>query len=112
MMRHLPPTIVKLQIWSDIVRANFGTAFVDAISEHIRQSSSQLDYLRLLYVKVGGDEEGGKSAVRFAEAVGENDSLTTLKLYGTDVIGLENLEQWGFALTKNKTLTKLELCWM
>ena len=43
------------------------------------------------------DNEGKKAAVRFAEAVDDNNSLTTLKLVDTDEIGLENLEQWGFA---------------
>ena len=104
MMRHLPPTIVRL----DINNADFGADFMDAISEHIRKPS-QFDYLCLNRVKVGGDEEGKKAAVRFAEAVGDNKSLTTLNLRFTDMIGLENLEQWGFALTKNNTLTKLEL---
>jgi len=88
--------------------ANFGAAFVDAISEHIRQSS-QLDDLYLYGVEFGGGEEGWKSAVWFAEAVGENDSLTTLYLYHMDVIGMDNLEEWGFALMENKTLTKMVL---
>ena len=40
---------------------------------------------------------------------GRKQSLTTLKLCDTDVIGLDNLGQWGFAIFKNNTLQMFEV---
>jgi len=62
-----------------------------------------------MLLKIGGEEEGEKAAVRFGEAIGANNSITELSVYCTDVVRLNSVERCGSALMKNKTMTKLTL---
>lgn len=104
LIKHLPLTIVELNV--SHAEDKFGTPFIDAVSKHVSESS-RLDKLWLSDISVGG-EEGGKAAVRLVEAIDANNSLKEFYLGGeTDLLGLNNLEEWGSILVKNNTLKKL-----
>ena len=57
--------------------------------------------------KVDGEEEGQEASSRLAEIISCNTTITYIRL-SAGLIGADNVEQWGNALMKNKTLTKFE----
>ena len=45
--------------------------------------------------------------MQLVNAMAINNSIKTVYLYDTDLVVMGNIEQWGVALTTNKTLKKL-----
>merc|ERR1712008_293356 len=102
---HLPPTIESLII----AEANYGVEFLEALIERVKLLN-EVKELTIENTFVGGDEgEGQLVGLRLAEILSTNTTIERLHLWNTDLIGTENVEQWGDALMKNDTMTELDL---
>jgi len=104
MVSHLPLSIDVLVI----LYAKYGSEFWDALIERVTQFHN-LNKLELWNTSVGDEEGGQEVGVRLAKMISTNTTIKKLELYDTDLIGADNAEQWGDALMKNVTLTKLSL---
>jgi len=105
LVAHLPLTIETLTI----VDGKFGAEFVDALIERVRVSTA-LIYLKLTDTLVGGRDEAGKEAgVRLAKVLASNTTIERLELLRTDLVGPENVVEWGDALVQNRTLKTFTL---
>ena len=104
LVAHLPPTIEKLTIEN----AEFGREFMDALIDGVKVFHN-LNFLWLNKTLVGGKDGGQEAGLRLAEVIASHTSIKQLNLCDTDLIGTDNVEQWGDALLQNKTLTKFSL---
>jgi len=59
---------------------------------------------------VGGKKRGQKVGGCLANVLGDSATIKSLRVYNIDLVGSENMEVWKEALTKNRTLTILDLC--
>jgi len=105
LISHLPLTTDYL--W--IKNAEFGAEFIESLSQRV----TIFENLRTLWIYdtlVGGDEDGVQDAgVCLANELATNTTITSISLYSTNLIVSDNVAQWGDALMKNKTLTRLRL---
>jgi len=104
MVAHLPLTIDVLSIWG----AKYSSDFWDALIEQVKQFHN-LNKLDICETSVGDDKGGQEVGLRLAEMMSTNTTIKRLELDDTDLIGADNVEQWGDALMKNNTLTELML---
>jgi len=104
LIAHLPLTVRKLQIYN----ADYGPGFMEALIQHVGESST-LRRLDLINTLVGDEEEGQEAGVWLAHILASNENIKSLMLYETDLMGSNNITQWGDALMKNKTLTLLSM---
>jgi len=104
LVAHLPPTIESLII----AEANYGVEFLEALIERVKQLHDMKE-LTIENTLVGGDGGGQQVGLRLAEILSTNTTIERLHLWNTDLIGTENVEQWGDALMKNDTMTELNL---
>ena len=100
---HLPLTIEKLSVW----HADFGLNFIESLIQRVEQMSD-LTYLCLGYTNARG-KDGQKAGSFLAKLLTFNKSIKILRLTNTDLVGLTNLTEWGDALAKNMTLSKLDM---
>ena len=68
-----------------------------------------LEVLGISDTLVGGEKEGQEAGVRLAKVLATNTTIKELDLSRTDLIGVDNVMQWGDAMMKNTTLTGLSL---
>ena len=68
-----------------------------------------LEVLGISDTLVGGEKEGQEAGVRLAKGFATNTTIKELDLSRTDLIGVDNVMQWGDAMMKNTTLTGLSL---
>jgi len=101
---HLPPTIKALYI-ND---ANFGKEFIDAVIKHVGKSL-KLERLDLDGTKVGDDNAGQDAGVRLVNVLASNNTITSLELRSTDLLGSMNVKHWGDTLMK---MTSLRYLWL
>ena len=103
LVANVPLTIGRL-----VIRyAKFGAEFMDALIERV--GKSEVKHLYLCYTSVGDEEGGQEAGRRLANMLSSNDHIERLKLWDTDLLVSENVEEWGDALMKATNLTKLEL---
>jgi len=104
LVAHLPLTIELLRIDN----AQYSIEFMDAMIDRLKIFHN-LHTLRIHDTLVCGKEGGKEAGLRLADVLATNITITELRLFGTDLIGTENVEQWGDALMKNTALRWLEL---
>merc|ERR1712008_154689 len=104
LMSHLPLTIKRLII----VDAEYGSEFMEALIEQVGKFKN-LEKLGIFNTKVGDEKGGQEAGVRLAKVLATNTTIKSLELYDTDLIGSDNVVEWGDALIKNTTLTDLSL---
>jgi len=104
LMSHLPLTIKRL----DIFNAEFGSEFMEALIKQVEQFEN-LEGFAISDTLVGGEKGGQEAGVRLAKVLSANTTIKILFLYDTDLIGIDNVVQWGDTLIENKTLTYLSL---
>jgi len=104
LMAHLPLNINTLYIDN----AAYGAEFMDAVIQRIKQFSN-IKYLFIVRTTVVGEEGGQEVGVRLAEVLATNTTITDIIMDNTNLIDDKNKEQWGDALLRNKTVTKLSL---
>ena len=68
-----------------------------------------LEVLGISDTLVGGEKEGQEAGVRLAKVLATNTTIKELDLSRTDLIGVDNVMQWGDAMMENTTLTGLSL---
>jgi len=102
LMAHLPLNMEEL----DILYANYGAEFLNAVSERINKFKN-IKTLELNFSSVLWEEGPQEASVRLAEVLASNITIETLTLNRTNLIDENNKEQWGNALLQNKTITKL-----
>jgi len=106
MMSHLPPSIEGLEI----DYAPFGSSFVDAVIDWIeKKSTSNLKSLRISHTCVGGTKvNGGQDAgIKLAKVLATKNTLKTLSLDHTDLMGSRNVDEWANALGEMTSLKSL-----
>ena len=79
---------------------------IDSISRRV--TNTWLTELWLQITATVG-EDGRNSGVRLSKVMATNNSIKELLFYRTDLVVMDNVEQWGVALTTNKTLGWLSL---
>jgi len=120
LVAHLPPTIEQLTVKN----AEFGREFIEAVIDRVKEFHN-LKFLMLDKALVGGTDNlkfhmldtsviggilGGQDAgVLLAEVIASHTGIEKLYVWNTDLIGKDNVEQWGKSLLKNKKLTYLGL---
>lgn len=103
LIAHLPLTVRKLEIHN----ADYGNTFMEALIQHVGESSN-LRTLNLINTLVG-DGEGEEAGAWLAHLLASNKNIKSLVLSETDLVGFNNMNQWGDALMENKTLTFLSM---
>jgi len=106
MVAHLPLTIDECDIWK--AGAKYGLEFWDALFERVNQFHN-FNKLTINDYNVDGQAVGQEVGVRLAKIMATNTTIKKLELLYTDLIGVDNTEQWGDALMNNNTLTELRL---
>merc|ERR1740124_1383138 len=101
---YLPSTIERLII----ADAQYGAGFMETLIKRVSQLPS-LKELTIEKSSVGGEKEGQKIGLLLVKTLSTNTTIERLSLWDTNFIGQNNVEEWGTALTKNKTLTELNL---
>jgi len=104
LVSHLPLTIKKLTI----NRSMFGAEFADALIERVSQFKN-LEILSMCNTRVGEEKEGQEAGMRLSKVLATNTTIKTFRLHNTNLIGSDNVVQWGDALMENNSLTKLML---
>jgi len=111
LISHLPLSVSELTIMHANFgpNTNFGVGMIDAIINHVANTTS-MTHFGLYFTKAGGDRRN--AGMRLADAMATNNSIETLYLLDTDFLLMDNVEQWGVALTTNKTIETLNLEWV
>merc|ERR1719491_39564 len=91
-----------------INEAAYGAEFMDAVTQRIKQFSN-IKYLFIVRTTVVGEEGGQEVGVRLAEVLATNTTITSIFMDDSNLIDDKNKEQWGDAMLRNKTVTKLSL---
>ena len=91
-----------------IADAKYGVDFMEALIERVKELHN-LKELTIERTLVGGEEEGREVGLQLAKALSTNTSIERLSLWYTNLIGQDNVKQWGDALIENDTLTELNL---
>jgi len=104
LMSHLPLTIKKLNIWN----SEYGSEFMEALIEQVGKFKN-LEWFQIHKTKVGDEKGGQEAGVRLAKVLATNTTIKKLYLDNTDLIGSDNVVQWGDALMENTTLMTLYL---
>lgn len=99
LISHLPLTIKLL--W--IENAEFGGEFIESLIEQVKIFKNLVEF-HLIDTFVGGERGGQEVGVRLAEVLAINTTITEFSLDRTDLIGSDNVAQWGDALVENNTL--------
>ena len=94
MMSQLPPTIEGL-----VVRyVPYGSTFMDGIIEWVKKATN-LKYLFFGEICVGWIDGGRDAGVRLAAALATNNTIETLRLVRTDLMGSRNVKEWVKSLS-------------
>jgi len=104
LVAHLPLTIEMLTVKN----ADFGREFIEAVIDGVKEFHN-LKFFMLDNNFVGETDVGQEVGVRLAEVLASHTSIEQLYLWNTDLIGKDNLKQWGNTLLNNKKLTYLGL---
>jgi len=80
-----------------------GLKLVDALIRQVDQFKN-LEYLQIYNTSVGDEKGGQEAGVRLAKVLATNTTIKRLWLINTDLIGTDNVVEWGDALMENKTL--------
>jgi len=105
MVAHLPLTIDECFVWR--AGAKYGFEFWDALFERVNQFHN-FNKLTINDFNVDGKAVGQEGGVWIANMMSTNTTIKTLELRDTDLMGADNIEQWGDSLMTNNTLTDLE----
>jgi len=106
MMSHLPPSIEGL----GIDYAPYGYPFMDAVIDWIEKKSTNLKSLRISHTFIGGGMKvnGGQDAgIKLAKVLAAKNTLETLSLDHTDLMGSRKVNEWVNALRDMTSLKSL-----
>jgi len=98
MINHLPPSIEKL-----VIRfVPYGSPFMDRLIHWIEKKSTNLKSLHIDFTRVGGRNvnEGRDAGIRLAKTLAAKNTIETLWLYETDLMGSRNVDEWSKAFEK------------
>jgi len=107
MINHLPPSIGKLDIFGG---SKYESPFMDAVIDWIEKKSTNLKSLQIDHVFVCGRNGGRDAGIELAKTLAAKNTIESLCLYSTDLIGSRNVDEWSKALKKMSSLKKLG-CW-
>jgi len=105
MISHLPPSIERLEIDS----APFGSPFIDGLIDWIDKKSTNLKSLDINGTFVGGRNvnDGRDAGIKLAKTLADMNTIETLWLGQTDLMGSRNVDEWSKALKKMTSLKGL-----
>ena len=103
LMSHLSLIVSSFHICD----AGFGVGMIDSISRCV--TNTWLTELWLQITATIGEDGRNSGLRRLPKAMATNNSIKELLFYRTDLVVMDNVEQWGVALTTNKTLGWLSL---
>jgi len=107
LIRHLPITAEKLEIWM----SPYGSTLVDALIKWIKISNN-LTALGIERTTVGGKDGGRDAGARLADALKRKNAIRTFSFKQTDLVGSRNATEWGEAIAEMTMLKSLTICGM
>jgi len=105
MVSHLPPSIEGLEIMA----APYGSPFMDAVIDWIGEKSTNLKSLVIWNTCVGGrnEDDGQDAGIKLAKTLADKNTIESLKLSRTDLMGSRNMDEWCKAFEKMTSLKEL-----
>jgi len=102
LVSNIPLSTRKLSVYN----ATFGIKFMKALTQRI-DTLSKLIYVKLYDILVDGEREGQEAGVLLAKVLASNNTIISLSLFRTNLLGSSNVIQWGDALMENNILKQL-----
>ena len=98
----LPRSCQKVKIYY----SKLGREFMEAVIRFVKGSTrvTELELSSCCLKELRAAQQLGE---RLAYALADNQTITSLNIARTNLIGENNVRRWGNALTKNKTITTL-----
>ena len=106
MINHLPPSIEKLVI---ACGAPHGSPFMDGLIDWIEKKSTNLKSLYIKRTCVGGRnvDNGRDAGIRLSKTLAAKNTIDSLTLSQTDLMGSRNVNEWSEAFDKITSLNYL-----
>jgi hypothetical protein len=107
MINHLPPSIESLKMFV----VPYGSPFMDAFLIDWIEKSTNLKDLYIMHTCVGGRNvnEGRDAGIRLSKALTAKNTIESLELHYTDLMGSRNVDEWSEAFHKMTSLKKLSV---